>query len=215
MTLGEKLYQTALEQQEGKLPREYLHEEWQDLCALMERAAQRGCTQFILPQDPAKAYPNLAANEPWLRGQAARDGILFRNTQEIGAKEQIWTFSWPLPARGEQEMELDGKNRTKLRVGQLHLAYVRTDLLLRFRHVNGLVNLTPWLRQTIWEQFHMEIHDAESIKRLQEELSRQGYDSCGEWLQEKMRASLRMADYKRRRVDDNDKITLDPGVRPE
>jgi len=212
MTLGERLYQTAIEQQGATPPKELLREEWQDLCALMERAAKRGCTQFILPQDPEAAYPLLAANGPWMRAQAARDGILWRNIQEVGAKDRIWSFSWPLGEEDDPEPECGSKNRTKLRVGKYHLAYVRTDLLLRFRHANGLVNLTPWLRKVIWERFHMEINDAESVKQLQEELERQGYGSCGEWLHELMRKGLRKGETKVRGREDLGETAVNPGV---
>ena len=212
MTLGEKLYQTALERQGEDMPREYLKEEWRDLCALLERAANHGRTQFILPQNPGEAFPLLAANIPWLRAQAARDGILWTSNREIGEKDQVWSFSWPLPDPGQEVLEPDGKDRTKLRVGRYHLAYVRTDLLLRFRRANGLINLTPWLRQVVWERFHMEINSADSVKRLQEELELQGYDSCGEWLQELMRNGLRTTEHQKTRRDELGETSINPGV---
>lgn len=190
MTFGKKLFQMA----QNSPPQDSIHmakAEWQDLCKSMEVVAQKGRTAFVLPAAPEEAYPNLAANPVWLRARCLQDEIRWEEHKD-GSRNGLWSFSWPLDIPGEVTAdEAESKDRTKLRIGKVHLAYVRTDLLNHFRQVKGLVNLTPWLRQVIWERFHIEISNPENVKQLQEELNRLYYDSCGEWLQELMRAELR------------------------
>lgn len=189
MKLGEELYLRAEAAREQMDSNERCDIEWAALVDVLREAADRGMSSIILPSLPTTIYPALAGNTGWLRRKCRSSGIEWESKTEIGADVKTWMFSWPAQEADAPD-ETDGKGRTKLRIGQVHLAYVRTDLLTRFRLDRGLVNLTPWLRETIWNNFHIEITDNESVKQLQEALDRQFFDSCGEWLQTVMRAGL-------------------------
>lgn len=188
MKLGEELCLRAEAAREQMDSNEQCDIEWAALVDVLREAADRGMSSIILPSVPTTIYPALAGNTGWLRRKCRSSGIEWESKTEIGA-DKTWAFSWPAQETDAPD-ETDGKGRTKLRIGKVHLAYVRTDLLTRFRLDRGLVNLTPWLRETIWNNFHIEITDNESVKQLQEALDRQFFDSCGEWLQTVMRASL-------------------------
>lgn len=198
MTLGDELRMTATKAVESAPDQERCKHEWEALVTVLRAAAKQGLEGYILPMDPVYAYPALAANTAWLRRHCRQNGIQWESRTELNSTVRSWAFFWPAQEEPEPE-EVDGKGRTKLRIGKIHLAYVRTDLLTRFRQTNGLVNLTPWLREVIWTNFHLEIDDNESIKQLQEALDRRYFDSCGEWLQSIMRADLLTASPHRRK----------------
>lgn len=189
MKLGEELHLRAEAAREQMNSNERCDAEWDALVSVLKEAANQGACGFILPADPATTYPAMAANVGWLRRKCRDNGIEWESRTELGTDAKAWAFSWSAK-EAEIPEETDGKGRTKLRIGKVHVAYVRTDLLTRFRHENGLVNLTPWLRELIWTTFHIEITDNESIKQLQEALDRRFFDSCGEWLQTIMRADI-------------------------
>lgn len=194
MILGEELRLAAEAAAERMEDNERCDAEWDALVSVLREAAKRGAGGFILPADPAAAYPAMAANVGWLRRKCRDSGIEWESRTELGTGTKAWAFSWP-DKEAEMPEETDGKGRTKLRIGKVHVAYVRTDLLTRSRHENGLVNLTPWLRELIWTNFHIEITDNESIKQLQEALDRRFFDSCGEWLQAIMRTGLKSKNH--------------------
>lgn len=191
MKLGEELHlraETAREQMDSN---EQCDTEWAALVDVLRGAANQGMRGIILPSEPTAVYPALAGNIGWLRRKCRSSGIEWESRTELGTDTTVWAFFWPEAQETPEAEETDGNGKTRLRIGQVHLAYVRTDLLTRFRHERGLVNLTPWLRETIWNNFHIEITDNDSMKQLQKALDRRFFDSCGEWLQTIMRANLK------------------------
>ena len=82
------------------------------------------------------------------------------------------------------------EKRYKIFVNRLHFASVREDLLIEFRRKKGILKFQPWLKEIIFQEFGIHLHDKKSIEELNEVLDALYYDDVGEWLQEYMRREV-------------------------
>ena len=82
------------------------------------------------------------------------------------------------------------KEKTKVFLNRIHVAYIRSDLLLAYRRCFGVVEFAPWLRKSIYENFGILVQSKEDVDAVNAILDMRYYDSLGEWLQEKMRTEL-------------------------
>lgn len=82
-------------------------------------------------------------------------------------------------------------DKVKVRFKRHHLAYVNQTLLHEFQTVCCIVNYLSWVQKTAHLEFGITLDGEESIQSLQQAVEERFYDSIGDWLQDKMRRSIR------------------------
>jgi len=81
--------------------------------------------------------------------------------------------------------------RTKIRLKETHVAYVNSNLLHTFQSLCRVTSYLSWVEEMIYTDFKLRINCPGDIAALQKLVREAYYDSIGEWLQEKMRNTLK------------------------
>lgn len=85
--------------------------------------------------------------------------------------------------------------KVKVKIKQVHFAYIDSSLMNEFNAYAKVVNLTTFILESFYEQFHFQILDKDDIDKVDEIVKGNFYQDKAEWLREIMRNRIR--DMKR------------------
>ena len=81
--------------------------------------------------------------------------------------------------------------KVKVKIKQVHFAYIDSHLMNEFNIYGQVVNLTSFILESFYEQFHFRIIDKSDIERVDEIVKENFYQDKAEWLREIMRNRIR------------------------
>lgn len=85
---------------------------------------------------------------------------------------------------------MESKNKTKVLLKGMHLAYVNTDLMQRLRRETSIINYVAWIKRMADWYFDIVPETQEDIRALQSVVMERGFSSVGEWVDTVMREEL-------------------------
>ena len=82
------------------------------------------------------------------------------------------------------------EEKKKIKLFEVHFAWVNESLLQRFVETTGIVRRTNWIKECAKEDFGIDLQSVDDIPKLELLIRSRFYEDKGEWLREKMRKAI-------------------------
>jgi len=82
------------------------------------------------------------------------------------------------------------QEKKKIKLFEVHFAWVNDSLLKRFTETTGIKRRTEWIKECAKEDFDIVLDSPDDIPRLELVIRSHYYEDKGEWLREKMRKAI-------------------------
>lgn len=85
------------------------------------------------------------------------------------------------------------KEKVKIRLLKMHIAYIEKRILDEFQEKCNVSDFNKWLEEQIYKDFYLEIKNESDISAFTLMLRRRYYENIAEWIKEKVRRELQIA----------------------
>lgn len=87
--------------------------------------------------------------------------------------------------------ELKFSKKKKIKIFEVHFAWVSEGLLQAFTRITGIKRKPDWIKSCVFDDFGLELNSKEDIPKLDFLLRKGLYEDKAEWLKEKMRTEIK------------------------